>query len=87
MTAITSFDPAQRGFHAVYRDGEVNRCPGCGRTQWHVGRALAECAFCATALPLEATLQPQPGIVRRGGAADPWPTPSLERPRIVKGKA
>lgn len=30
-----------------------DRCPGCGRANWHVGRATAECAFCATALPLE----------------------------------
>ncbi len=45
-------DPAGRGYHAVYRDQEVNHCPGCGRTQWLVGRFSAECAFCSTALPL-----------------------------------
>ena len=45
-------DPALRGFHAVYRSGEVNHCPGCGRTHWYVGRLVAECGFCATALPL-----------------------------------
>ena len=49
---VTVFDPSRRGYHAVYRDNEVNHCPGCGRTHWHVGRTLAECAFCATALPL-----------------------------------
>ena len=49
---VTGFDPARRGYHAVYRDSAVNYCPGCGRTHWHVGRTLAECAFCATALPL-----------------------------------
>jgi hypothetical protein len=50
-------DPAARGYHAVYRENEVNRCPGCGRTQWYVGRLMAECGFCATALPLaEATI-------------------------------
>ena len=49
---VTQFDPSRRGYHAVYRDNEINHCPGCGRTHWHVGRALAECAFCATALPL-----------------------------------
>jgi hypothetical protein len=44
---------AARGYHAVYRDGSVNHCPGCGRTHWYVGRLLAECGFCSTALPLE----------------------------------
>ena len=41
-----------RGHHVVYRAQETNRCPGCGRAQWHVGRATAECAFCETAIPL-----------------------------------
>ena len=52
------FDPATRGYHAVYRDNEVNHCPGCGRTHWYLGRMLAECAFCSTALPLEAARGP-----------------------------
>jgi hypothetical protein len=47
------FDPAVRGYHAVYRENEVNHCPGCGRTHWYLGRMLAECAFCGTALPLQ----------------------------------
>jgi hypothetical protein len=52
------FNPAQRGYHAVYRDNEVNHCPGCGRTHWFLGRVLAECAFCSTALPLaEASMR------------------------------
>lgn len=46
------FDPAKRGYHAAYRENQVNHCPGCGRTHWYVGRSLAECGFCATALPL-----------------------------------
>lgn len=41
-----------RGHHVVYRAGEINRCPGCGRAQWHIGRMTAECGFCATAVPL-----------------------------------
>ncbi len=45
-------DPAERGYHAVYREHQVNNCPGCGRTHWLIGRMLAECAFCTTALPL-----------------------------------
>ncbi|RST30393.1 hypothetical protein HMF7854_05815 [Sphingomonas ginkgonis] len=49
------FNPAARGYHAVYRENEINHCPGCGRTHWHIGRLLAECAFCSTALPLTET--------------------------------
>ena len=42
-----------RGYHIVYREHETNHCPGCGHTHWYIGRIMAECAFCATALPLE----------------------------------
>jgi len=52
---VFAHDPASRGYHVVYREQEVNHCPGCGRTHWYVGRTMAECAFCATALPLEAS--------------------------------
>jgi hypothetical protein len=45
-------DPATRGYCVVYRENQVNHCPGCGRTHWYVGRFSAECGFCATALPL-----------------------------------
>ena len=45
--------PEQRGYSIVYHAREVNHCPGCGRTHWYIGRLLAECAFCETALPLE----------------------------------
>lgn len=44
--------PELRGHNVVYRLGEAQRCPGCGRRHWLVGRTMAECAFCATALPL-----------------------------------
>lgn len=47
-------DPQHRGYCVVYRDDEVNHCPGCGHTHWYVGRFSAECGFCATALPLAA---------------------------------
>jgi len=47
-------DPKQRGYCVVYREDEINHCPGCGRTHWYVGRVSAECGFCATALPLAA---------------------------------
>lgn len=45
------FDPAQRGYAPIYR-GAGTACPGCGRTHWLVGRVMAECAFCAAALPI-----------------------------------
>ncbi len=49
---------AERGYHIVYREEQANYCPGCGHTHWYVGRTMAECAFCATALPLvEAVMQ------------------------------
>lgn len=54
------FNPATRGYHAVYRDNEVNHCPGCGRTHWYLGRVLAECAFCSTALPLQESFRHGP---------------------------
>jgi hypothetical protein len=43
----------ERGYHIVYREHQTNNCPGCGHTHWYIGRTMAECAFCATALPLE----------------------------------
>ncbi|HEY0412657.1 MAG TPA: hypothetical protein VGD66_05920 [Allosphingosinicella sp.] len=59
------FDPAARGFHAVYHPGEVNHCPGCGRTHWYVGRLSAECGFCATALMLADTGMTGTGLLNR----------------------
>ncbi len=43
---------AQRGHHIVYRANADNHCPGCGRSQWYIGRISAECGFCGTAVPL-----------------------------------
>lgn len=42
---------AQTGYRVAYHPHETNHCPGCGNSQWIVGRMTAECAFCATALP------------------------------------
>ncbi|GAA4768657.1 hypothetical protein GCM10023219_13310 [Stakelama sediminis] len=44
--------PGRTGYRVGYRMHEVNHCPGCGNTQWVIGRTTAECAFCATALPI-----------------------------------
>lgn len=43
---------AHRGHHIVYRTNAENHCPGCGRSQWYIGRISAECGFCGTAVPL-----------------------------------
>lgn len=60
-------DPSQRGYHVVYRENEVNHCPGCGRSHWYVGRLSAECGFCGTALPLVESLSTGAGLfVTRG---------------------
>jgi PilZ domain-containing protein len=61
---------ARRGHHIVYRANESNHCPGCGRSQWYIGRVSAECGFCGTAVPLaeaswhEARPHSEPGRSR-----------------------
>ncbi len=44
--------PFGAAYIPLYHAGEVNHCPSCTRRQWIVGRMVAECAFCGTALPL-----------------------------------
>ena len=44
--------PAMRGYQPLYHLDIENRCPGCGKSHWYVGRFSAECAYCETALPL-----------------------------------
>lgn len=73
----TQFQPGNRGYHVAYREAEVNHCPGCGRTHWYIGRTSAECAFCATALPLaEASTMSASGPVlvrhRRAQTEHAW---------------
>ncbi|MDB5692586.1 MAG: hypothetical protein JWO81_1649 [Alphaproteobacteria bacterium] len=63
-------DPALRGFHVVYRRDEVNHCPGCGRTHWHIGRLSAECGFCGTALALAETGMTGTGLLHRSHFAE-----------------
>ena len=36
----------------LYRENTINACPGCGQSQWFIGRVMAQCACCETALPL-----------------------------------
>jgi hypothetical protein len=60
MTALGPIVPARsfrldlstRGYQVLFHLDETNHCPGCGRSQWLVGRVTAECVFCSTALPL-----------------------------------
>ena len=59
-------NPYERGYHAAYRENEVNHCPGCGRTHWYVGRVSAECGFCSTALPLAEASSRGTGTHSRG---------------------
>ena len=33
---------AHRGHHIVYRANADNHCPGCGRSQWLIGRFSEE---------------------------------------------
>lgn len=49
---IQPIDFAQRGYQFMYHPGETNRCPGCGRSNWLIGRVTAQCGFCGTALAL-----------------------------------
>jgi hypothetical protein len=37
----------------AYRPGRALPCPSCGERQWLVGRIVAECACCQTALPID----------------------------------
>ncbi|HET7576986.1 MAG TPA: hypothetical protein VFK19_10555 [Sphingomicrobium sp.] len=76
ITPGESWKPFERGYHAVYREHEINHCPGCGRTQWIVGRVSAECAFCSAALPLaEASVRSLDApavILHRKGELHDW---------------
>lgn len=65
----------QRGYHIMYREAETNHCPGCGRTHWYIGRTMAECAFCATALPLESTAHVAGGQIVRTVRRAPFGNP------------
>lgn len=58
-------DPSARGYQLLYRQGEVNHCPGCGRTHWYIGRLSAECGFCGVALALDDTGMTGVGLLNR----------------------
>src|SRR3546814_20616617 len=52
------------GYRVAFHADEVNHCPGCGGTQWLVGRIVAECAFCAAAVPLASAGMTGAGLFR-----------------------
>ncbi len=58
---------AHTGYRVGYRPEQANHCPGCGRSHWVIGRLTAECAFCATALPLVAGGSFGTGVMRAHG--------------------
>lgn len=75
LSNISSLTPvAARGFLPLYHQDVVNHCPACGHTHWHVGRAMAECAFCETALPLAAaSAQPNQPLFRSRNSSTAMP--------------
>jgi hypothetical protein len=50
--SVEPVDLVHRGYQVVYHPGETNRCPGCGHSNWLIGRVTAQCGFCGTALAL-----------------------------------
>ena len=79
---------AHRGHHIVYRANESNHCPGCGRSQWLIGRVSAECGFCGTAVPLaEAKFDEHGGASKPRSRAAAGTSEQRRFPRIpAKGR-
>ena len=75
---------ANRGHHIVYRANASNHCPGCGRSQWYVGRVSAECGFCGTAVPLAEARHDDSGGVSVGRR--PAGTPNQRRHERMPAK-
>ena len=44
----------------LFYQGEHNRCPSCGATQWYVGRVVATCARCEGSIPIVTPQSPAP---------------------------
>jgi len=65
------FTGAELGYRLLYHRNSVNHCPGCGQTQWFIGRVSAECAFCATALPLQEIVSRDARPIRHLGVSGP----------------
>jgi hypothetical protein len=65
------FTREQAGYGPAYYLNDSNHCPGCGQSHWLVGRMTAECAYCATALPIRTGRSYGSGLFRAGGRAVP----------------
>lgn len=52
----------ERGYVPLFRPQYSNACPGCGHSNWYVGRVTAECAFCATAMPIAEPHRARPDL-------------------------
>ncbi|PZU12255.1 MAG: hypothetical protein DI606_09690 [Sphingobium sp.] len=50
-TTVSPSDPHRIQTYSV---GSACACPACGERQWFVGRIMAECAICETALPINS---------------------------------
>lgn len=53
VKAVATAHLTQRGYVILYRHGQVNHCPACGKTHWWIGNRSAQCAFCDTAIDLQ----------------------------------
>ena len=58
------------GYRIAYRQHEANHCPGCGQSQWIIGRTTAECAYCSTAIPLQVGGSTGNGLFRSRGLSE-----------------
>ena len=60
------------GLRILYHEGTENYCPGCGQRHWVIGRLMAECAYCTTAIPLQSASSygGSPRIVTSAGDPD-----------------
>lgn len=67
MSIASHIHSTPRGYTILYRPEATNYCPGCTKTNWYVGRQVAECAFCGTVLPL-----------RDGFSASSWQMPQIQ---------
>lgn len=70
-----------RGHHIVYRANSSSHCPGCGRSNWYIGRMTAECGFCGTAVPLAEARSAYPSA---GSVSAKRPSPADQRRSLRK---
>ncbi|MFZ2996017.1 DUF2614 family zinc ribbon-containing protein [Sphingobium sp.] len=71
--SFSMIDPAPCASAALltYRPGKPISCPDCGQSQWLVGRVMAQCACCETALTIDTSHRGWSGLTPVGRAL-PW---------------